>query len=165
MTACGSRRFRKSAGGTSLTILDRNGAQVGTVTVPPALEYFTPRWSPDDRSVAFIANEGNLQNVMYVADTDAGTTREIIRATALKGLAWLPDGSGLVYASAAGSTLRYPPVFNLRTVSRHGGNDRQLTIGDVSYVDPEIVQPGKIFASRIQMQSDIWQFPISGSPA
>ena len=68
-------------------------------------------------------------------------------------------------ASAAGSTLRYPPVFNLRTVSRQGGHDRQLTIGDVSYVDPEIVQPGKIFASRIQMQSDIWRFPVSGSPA
>ncbi len=33
-----------------------------------------------------------------------------------------------------------------------------------SYVDPEIVQPGKIFASRIHMQSDIWRFPISGLP-
>ena len=70
-----------------------------------------------------------------------------------------------MYASAAGSTLRYPPGFNLRTVSRDGSSDRQLTIGDVSYVDPEIVQTGKIFASRIRMQSDIWQFPISGTPA
>ena len=152
------------AAGASLTILDRNGARVGTVTAAPALEYFTPRWSPDDRSVAFIANEGNVQNVLYVADTGGGTTREIARSTALKGLAWLPDGSGLVYASAAGSTVRYPPVFNLRTVSWHGGHDRQLTIGDVSYVDPEIVQPGKIFASRTHMQSDIWRFPISGPP-
>jgi Tol biopolymer transport system component len=50
-------------------------------------------------------------------------------------------------------------------VTRHGSNDRQLTIGDVSYVDPEIVQPGKIFASRVRMQSDIWRFPITGSPA
>ena len=127
------------------------------------LDYFTPRWSPDDRSIAFIANERNLANVLYVTDTDSGTTREIVRTPALKGLAWLPDGSGLVYASAAGSTLRYPPVFNLRTVSRDGGNERQLTIGDVSYVDAEIVQAGKIFASRIRMQSDIWRFPISGN--
>ena len=140
-------------------------AQVKTVTVAPALEYFTPRWSPDDRSIAFIANEGNLTNVIYITDTDDGTTRAIVRATYLKGLAWLPDGSGLVYASAAGSTLRYPPDFNLRTVSSDGGSDRQLTIGDVSYVDPEIVQAGKIFASRIRMQSEIWQFPISGTAA
>jgi Tol biopolymer transport system component len=35
----------------------------------------------------------------------------------------------------------------------------------VSYVHPEIVQPGKLFASRIRMQSDIWRFPVSGSPA
>ena len=60
MTACGWRRFRKSAGGVSLAILDRDGAQVRTITVVSALEYFTPRWSPDDRSIAFIANEGKF---------------------------------------------------------------------------------------------------------
>ncbi|HEU4925993.1 MAG TPA: protein kinase [Vicinamibacterales bacterium] len=157
--------FQKVGDGLALTILDRDGARVKTATVAPALEYFTPRWSPDDRSIAFIANEGNLRNVIYVTDTSRGTTREIHSTTALKGLAWLPDGSGLVYGSAAGSTLRYPPVFNLRSVSRDGGNDRQLTIGDESYVDPEIVQPGRIFASRIRMHSDIWRFPISGSAA
>jgi Tol biopolymer transport system component len=102
--------FQKSAGGVSLAILDRNNAQVKTIAVAPALEYFTPRWSPDDRAIAFIANEGNLQNLIYIAATDDGTTREIVRTIYLKGLAWLPDGSGLVYASAAGSTLRYPPV-------------------------------------------------------
>jgi eukaryotic-like serine/threonine-protein kinase len=156
--------FQKSAGGMALTILDRGGAQVKMIPVRPAAEYLPPRWSPDDRSIAFIANEGNLVYVVYVIDIAAGKTSGIATAAGLKGLAWLPDGSGLVYASAAGSTLRYPPVFTLRTVSRRGGSERQLTIGDVSYVDPDVVQPGKIFASRIRMQSDIWRFPVSGSP-
>ena len=94
-----------------------------------------------------------------------GTTREIVRTHVLKGLAWLPDGSGLVYASAAGSTLRYPPVSicaPCRETEATIGSSRSATC---PYVDPEIVQPGKIFASRIRMQSDIWQFPISGTPA
>jgi Tol biopolymer transport system component len=157
--------FQKSAGGMALTILDRGGAPVKAIAVSPAIEYFAPRWSPDDRSIAFIANEGNLTYAVYVTDIIDGQTRAVTNAVALRGLAWLSDGSGLVYASAAGSALRYPPMFTLRTVSRRGGSERQLTIGDVSYVDPDVVQPGKIFASCIRMQSDIWQFPISGSPA
>ena len=157
--------FQKTSADVILTILARSGAPLETIAVAPATEYFTPRWSPGGRTIAFIANVGNLTNVIYITDTESGRTREIKRTTFLKGLAWLPDGSGLVYASEEGSTLRYPPIFNLRTVSQDGGSDRQLTIGDVSYVDPEIVQPGKIFASQIRMRSDIWQFPISGTPA
>jgi Tol biopolymer transport system component len=157
--------LQKAADGFVLAISSRDGIQVKTIPVVTALEYFTPRWSPDDGSIAFITNEGNLQNVIYVTDLASGSTREILRERYLKGLTWLPDGSGLVYASAAGSTLRYPPAFNLRAVSRDGRNNRQLTIGDVSYVDPDIVQAGKIFASSIRMQSDIWRFPTTGSPA
>ena len=70
-----------------------------------------------------------------------------------------------MFASSAGSTLPYPPLFSLRVVSRDGSRERQLTVGDVSYVHPEIVQPGKLFASRIRMQSDIWRFPVSGAAA
>jgi Tol biopolymer transport system component len=157
--------LQKAAGGVVLAIASRDGIQVKTIPVVTALEYFTPRWSPDDRSIAFIINEGNLMNVIYVTDLASGLTHEIVRTRNMKGLTWLPDGSGLVYSSAAGSTLRYPPGFNLRTVSRDGRNDRQLTIGDVSYVDPDMVQAGKIFASGIRMQSDIWRFSTTGSPA
>jgi Tol biopolymer transport system component len=155
--------FQRTAGGISLTLLDRRGALIRTFDVPAAVEYFTPRWSPDDGSIAFIVNEANARHAMYIIDIDDGATRAVVKAFALRGLAWLPDGSGLVYATAAGSTLRYPPTFSLHTVSPDGSNDRQVTIGDVNYVDPEIVQSGKIFASRIRMQSDIWQFPISGT--
>jgi serine/threonine protein kinase len=155
--------FQRAAGGISLTLLDRSGALIKTFAVTAAVEYFTPRWSPDDGSIAFIVNEGNASHAMYITDIDGGEPRVVVRAFALRGLAWLPDGSGLVYATAAGSTLRYPPTFSLHTVTPDGSNDRQVTIGDVNYVDPEIVQSGKIFASRIRMQSDIWQFPISGT--
>ena len=78
--------FQETAGGNTLSILNGDGAQIKTVAVPPALEYFTPRWSPDDRSIAFIVNEGNFQNVIYIIDTVRGTTDEIVRTPFLKGL-------------------------------------------------------------------------------
>jgi Tol biopolymer transport system component len=77
----------------------------------------------------------------------------------------MPDGSGFVFASSSGSSLVYPPVSNLRSVSLDGRLERQLTFGDVSYVQPDIVQPGKLFASRVRMQSEIWGFPVSGTPS
>jgi Tol biopolymer transport system component len=47
--------------------------------------------------------------------------------------------------------------------SRTGEGDQQLTFGEVSYVEPDVVA-GRLTASRIRIQSDIWRFPISGSP-
>ena len=61
--------------------------------------------------------------------------------------------------------MLYPPLFNLRTVERDGTGDRQVTFGDVSYVEPDVHTSGLVTASRIRMQSDIWKFPVDGSPA
>ena len=74
---------------------------------------------------------------LFPADP-GGDAREIARGVDLKGLSWLPDGSGVVYSSPAGSTVLYPPLFNLRAVGRDGGGNRQLTFGDVSYVEPDV---------------------------
>src|SRR5262249_23430523 len=72
---------------------------------------------------------------------------------------------GLVYSSAAGSTVLYPPVFNLRRVAVDGTGDRQLTFGDISFVSPDVHSSGKLMASRIRTSSDLWKFPVSGTPA
>ena len=93
------------------------------------------------------------------------SAREIARSANLSGLAWLPDGSGVVYSSSAGSTVLYPPQFNLRAVERDGTGDRQLTFGDVSYVEPDVHISGMVTVSRIRTQSDIWKFPVNGTPA
>jgi Tol biopolymer transport system component len=58
----------------------------------------------------------------------------------------------------------YPPVFNLRTISRAGANDAPLTFGDQSYVDPDLHSSGKLLATRVRSKSDIWRFPIDGDP-
>ena len=40
-----------------------------------------------------------------------------------------------------------------------------MTFGDLSYVEPDVHQSGKVLVSRIRGQSDVWRFPIGGSAA
>jgi Tol biopolymer transport system component len=159
--------FQTQDNGVVLAIYDREKQQLERVMRLPALaEFGSPRWSPDDRRIAFVgAIEIAFNRAVYVVNLEAGDPKIVSSAQNIQGLAWLPDGSSLVYASSAGSTMAYPPIFNLRTVSRDGGPERQLTFGDVSYVEPDIASAGKLFASRVRMQSDIWKIPVSGMPA
>jgi Tol biopolymer transport system component len=160
--------FRMQDNQTVVAILERDGSKVQWVRQLPALDEFaSPRWSPDDHWIAFVgAIEIAFNRAVYVMDAAGDAEpKAVANALSIQGLAWLPDSSGLVYASSAGSTMTYPPVFNLRTVSTDGARERQLTFGDVSYVQPDIVAAGKLFASRVRMQSDIWRFPVAGTPA
>ena len=100
---------------------------------------------------------------MYSFET--GEQREVVTATLVQGFAWLPDGSGFVYSSSRGSTLLYPPVFNLRAVLLDGSGDRQLTFGDQSYVEPDVHASGKVVVGRITSRSDILRIPVGGTPA
>ena len=132
--------FRTQDNRTVLAILERDGSKVQRVKPLPALaEFGSPRWSPDDRWIAFVgAIEIVFNRAVYVMDAGDGEPKAVATAQNIQGLAWLPDGSGLVYASSAGSTMTYPPVFNLRTVSRDGGPEPQVTFGDISFNRPEL---------------------------
>jgi hypothetical protein len=100
---------------------------------------------------------------LLVAEVADGTSRGVARATLIRGLSWLPDGS-LLYASATAATLPYPPTCNLRTVGRDGSSDRPVTYGDLSYVEPDVHRSGRIVVSRLRIQSDLWRIPVAGSP-
>jgi serine/threonine protein kinase/WD40 repeat protein len=149
----------------ALVVSARDGSQPDRVALLPPGTYSPPRWAPDDRSIAVqrleqTAFDGHLE----VIDLARGERNEVVGGAWLQGFAWLPDGSGLVYSSSRDSSVLYPPVFNLRVVRRDGSGDRQLTYGDHSYVEPEVHSSGKLVAGRMTSRSDIWKFPIGGSP-
>jgi dipeptidyl aminopeptidase/acylaminoacyl peptidase len=81
----------------------------------------------------------------------------------MRGVCWLPDGSGLVYSSSAGSSMPYPPTFNLRLASVDGSFDSQITSGDVSFVEPDLHESGRLAVGRVRSESDIWKCPVGGS--
>jgi Tol biopolymer transport system component len=61
--------------------------------------------------------------------------------------------------------MLYPPAFQLRRVRTDGTGDRQLTFGDHSYVEPDVHSSGKLVAGQTLSRSDIWKFPVTGTPA
>ena len=149
----------------ALVVASRDGSRESRVVFLPSGSYANVRWAPDDRSIAYqrLAH-GGFDGHLEVAILATGERHEVARGTWLQGFAWLPDGSGFVYSSSRGSTMLYPPVFNLRAVCRDGSDDRQLTFGDHSYVEPDVHASGKLIAGRTTSHSDIWKFPIGGSP-
>jgi len=129
----------------------------------PAFLY--PRWSPDGDAIAFQRSESaEFDKRIYVVPSAGGEPLQVARAADLRGLAWLPDGSGIVYSSPAGSTVLYPPTFNLRLVGRDGTGDRPLTFGDTSYIEPDTHVSGALFASRVRSQSNIWRLGAGPDP-
>lgn len=157
---------RSHGGRTVLMIVSRDGDEVRVVApVPRGHLWRSPRWSPDDN---WLAIHGRGQNVwderLYVVSAQGGESRSVGRASFMRGAAWLPDGRRLLYSSSAGSTLPYPPTFNLHTIDLEGTTDTQITSGDTSFVEPDVHPSGRVVVSRIRSQSDIWKFPTGESP-
>jgi Tol biopolymer transport system component len=149
----------------ALVVSDRDGSRSQRVASLRPGAYRPPRWAPDDSSIVLQRLGDAFSGDLDVVELPTGERREIVSESLIQGCAWLPDGSGFVYSSSRDSSLLYPPVFNLRIVQRDGSGDRQLTFGDHSYVDPDVHASGKLVAGRITGRSDIWKFPVGGSPA
>jgi Tol biopolymer transport system component len=160
--------FQPGGDRAELVVLSRDDGRIERIGYGPrGCTCESPRWSPDDRWIVFHTRGiGGFAEHLHILPARGGEEPTLIaRASAIRGAAWLPDGSGVVYSSAAGSTVPYPSTFNLRRVNRDGTGDRAITFGDASFVDPDVHSSGKVLASRIRGQSDIWKFPIGGSPA
>jgi Tol biopolymer transport system component len=159
--------FTVERGQTVLMTADRDGSALSRVASAPTnhRQCRCPRWSPDGQWLAF---QGDVLNIfdesVFIISSKGRDLRTIASASAVRGLAWLPDSAHLVISSAAGSTVPYPSTFNLRRIGADGGSDRPITFGDTSYVHPDVDSSGRLLASRIRLQSDIWKIPVSGTP-
>jgi serine/threonine protein kinase len=151
----------------ALVTVARDGSDRRLITtLPLGHGYTSPRWSPDDRAIAFQrVSDFGIQVTLEIASIADGRRRSVCHSDWVKGFCWRADGSGLIYSSSRGSTLRYSPLFNLRTVSVDGSVDRQLTFGDQSFVEPDTYHAGRLIATRIRSASDIWKVPVDGAPA
>jgi serine/threonine protein kinase/WD40 repeat protein len=157
--------LRSDEGRAVLTTVARNGSDPQPVAhVPRGHLWQAPRWSPDDEWLAFHGRGLTIwDEVLWIVPARGGDPRALARATFMRGVAWLPGQSALVYSSSKGSTLPYPPTFNLRIVSMDGSTDTQITSGDVSFVEPDVHASGRLVVCRVRSESDIWKCPVSGS--
>jgi Tol biopolymer transport system component len=159
--------FRFQDGATELAVAARDQSSTRTVTKLSGGLLSNPRWSPDDRQLAFI-QEGagtSFSTNLMVTGASGGEVRRIAGEVTFQGFAWLPDGSGLIVSSSRGSTLPYPTTNSLWTVPLAGATPSQLTFGESSYESPDIDAQGHVVVSRVRTQSDVWKFPVTGAPA
>ncbi len=156
--------FQPADGRIELVTAGRDGSRKAHLAwLPPQYLYRHPRWSPDDRAVAFQSTGIEFDTRLEIVTIASGERREITRGTSLRGFTWLSDCARLAYSSSMGSTLLYPPVFNLRAIGVDGAGDTQLTFGDVSLCEPDFHPSGRLVACRFRTQSDVWRFPVEGS--
>ncbi|HZQ95881.1 MAG TPA: protein kinase [Candidatus Sulfotelmatobacter sp.] len=159
--------FRLGDGQMQLVASDRDGSNVRVVMqTPVSFSYRKPRWSPDDSMIAFLHSRENWADDVYVVPSGGGSPRQISDDnTLMSGLAWMNDGSHIVYSSARGSTVLYLPTMHLWKVSTKGGDAQQITFGEAGDESPDLDRDGRIVVSRKHMQFDIWKFPVDGDAA
>ena len=118
--------FRIEGEQIALVVVARDGSAADQLRpMPHGDGYKYPRWSPDDRWIAcqYGGRGGGFDVRLLVVNLAAdGEPQEIARGADLRGLSWLPGGSGIVYSSPAGSTGALPPHLQpaRRRAGRHG---------------------------------------------
>jgi eukaryotic-like serine/threonine-protein kinase len=152
-------------------------ASIQLVTAPPDLSTFDvvtefapvsydlyPRWSPDGKWIA-VQRGDSIRFDIFVAPANGGNPRQLTHDNnQMSGFAWLPDSAGIVYSSSRGGTMPYLPTLGLWQVTLRDGSVRRVTSGETSYMSPDISRSGAILVSRMKVQTDIWKFPVDGSP-
>ncbi len=150
----------------TLVVLRRDGSRLAKVAKLKSTGGRTPRWSPDDQTIAYTELlDGAFSNTLIVVPAAGGKPVELDRGYKFKGLSWIPDGSGLVYGSAQGSTVPYPPTFQLRLKRLDGGDSEQLTFGDQAFTDPDVHETGLVLATGTTIRSALWRVPTTGTAA
>jgi serine/threonine protein kinase/WD40 repeat protein len=156
--------FRLLDGSVELVTSSLDGTDVKAITRLVADYHLHPRWSPDGRWIAFQKGDG-LRFDIFVVPYIGGEPRKLTdERNIIKGLAWLPDSSGIVFGSSRGSTVPYLPPLALWQVRLDGQGLRQLTPVDTWYEQPDAHGSGTLSAARMRMRFDIWKFPFERTP-
>ena len=157
--------FRLVDGEVQLVTSSLDGTGLQVIAHSVAGYHMHPRWSPDGRWIAFQKGDGLRYDIFVIPDGGGEPRKLTDERNIIRGLAWLPDGSGIVYASSRGSTVPYLPPLALWEVRLNGAGHRQITPADSWYDQPDVHSSGLVSAARMRMQFDIWKFPFEGVPA
>jgi Tol biopolymer transport system component len=152
--------FRLEQDRIQLVTSTLDGSDITPIASLETQHYGYPRWSPDNQWIAFQAGDGFRWEV-FVVPAKGGSTPEKITndAKVIKGLTWLPDSRGVIYASARASTFPYLPPLTLWE-ARRDHRQRELTAPEASYEQPDLLASGLLSVTRLQMRCNIWEYPF-----
>ncbi len=156
--------FRLADGRVQLVTATLDGTDVQVIARSVAGYHLHPRWSPDGQWIAFQRGDGVRYDIFVIARSGGEPRKLTDERDIIKGLAWLPDSSGIVYGSSRGSTIPYLPPMTLWQVPLDSRVRRQITPGDAWYEQPDVHASGLLSVARMQMRFEIWQFPFEHVP-
>ena len=157
--------FRSEQDQVHLVTSSRDGTSARVIARLPFESYYlSPRWAPDDRTIAYQSGYIFTHDIFAVSVNGGEPARISREGRLLSGFTWTRDGSGIVYSSARASSVLYLPTFNLWSAKIDGTGLRQLTFGEASYENPDLDGSGALVASRMVRDLNIWKFPADGDP-
>lgn len=157
--------FQLHDGHVQLVSATSTGTDVQLIAQFTGDYHLHPRWSPDERWIAFQKGDG-LRYDIFVVPASGGTPHKITNERdVIRGLAWLPDSSAVMFASSGGSTVPYLPPMALWTVKLDGTAPRQISPPEAWYEQPDVHGSGLLSAVMMRMHSDLWRIPFEGDAA
>jgi dipeptidyl aminopeptidase/acylaminoacyl peptidase len=125
-----------------------------------------PRWSPSGNRVAFLAQDGDKHNQIFILDMAGGDALQLTHhPTSIRQFAWQPDGSALAFAAAD-------------EAPKKTGADRfddAFEVGDNDFLVKEKAQPTHLWLvsaavtadsknAEKRLTSGIWSLPVAFPP-
>jgi len=119
----------------------------------------TPAVSPDGNTLAFVRGTGPDGADIYLCDLSGGNLRRLtFDDRAIRGIAWMPDGQEVVYASSRAGAWR------LWRVPAYGGSPRDIAIAGAQAHFPAVAPQGRRVAyTDSPSVSAIWRATL-GAP-
>jgi Tol biopolymer transport system component len=127
--------FRRDDRGVELIADSRTVA-----TLASGGTYSNLRWSPDDKTIAYL-QDGKVMAI----GVSGGDPVEATKGFTVQGFTWTPDNTGMIVST--GGELWFVPRAENRTPS-------QLTFGELSYQFPDVSADGRVVVSRSGLGAD-----------
>jgi Tol biopolymer transport system component len=139
-------------------LLDLETGARRKLTAPPD-EYlvgdYSPRFSPDGESVAFVRAAVLTNPDIWIAPLDGEEPRRLTSGLrSATGLSWTPDGESLVFSAGLVPRVGY---FSLWRITVSGGDPEPLEVGELG-ITPTVSREGNRLAYvRWESDWDIWR--------
>ena len=151
----------RNAAARQLVWVDQDGREDQLPLSPRA--YVDPRVSPEGRRVAATIQSGFSGGQIWVFDAVDGRERTLTQGYSVRGLAWTPDGSRIIFGSS------HDGVSNLYSVLADGSGEAEVLLESDEWDYPSSVTPD---GSKVAFQRsvggpstnrrEIWEMTIDG---